>query len=118
LALAALALVVVPTVQARSTTFSPQGRHTPSSAQGQQVHGVAPALYRRLPSDDQADLAGTGSIGGYAPDAAQPASQPSSGSGFDWSSAGIGVGTTLAGVVLLALCGAAVLSRRRGVAHA
>jgi hypothetical protein len=66
LALAATALVVVPTVQARSTTFSPQGRAVASSARGQQLHGVASSLYRRLPSDDQAQLAGTGSIGGYA----------------------------------------------------
>jgi hypothetical protein len=115
LALAVVALVLVPLAQARPDMYP--GANVAQATPGT-IHGVQASLYRRLPADDQAAIAGTGKIGGYSSSAAvapKPESV-STGSGFSWSSAGIGVG--VAAVTLLAIFSVAFVTRRGGVAPA
>ena len=110
LALAVVALVLVPLAQARPDMYP--GANAQATAGT--IHGVPASLYQRLPVDDQAALAGTGKIGGYATwkDQAPKPQSDSTGSGFSWGTAGIGF--LVAGVAVLAILSVAVVTRRGG----
>jgi hypothetical protein len=116
LALAVVALALVPVAQARQDMY-PGAQQLGQGVTGT-IHGVPTTLYQRLPVEDQAALAGTGSIGGYATSSASVPTQQvaSTGSGFAWSAAGIGAGFAV--VMVLAILCVAVLTRNRGLAQA
>jgi len=64
LAFAVAALVLVPLAQAQPDMYP--GANVVQATPPGTIHGVPTSLYQRLPVDDQAALAGTGKIGGFA----------------------------------------------------